>query len=544
MQAGRIFHTSNCLAARLPPVLQLLWLFIALPCMWNCQERHDSVSVKDRFGVSGIGSADAKLSIAYDVQPQPSWDYQDRLFSRQVPQEVRVGGYQVTYPLFFNPRRIPIQGDTTRILPGDIIADSGLSVVFGPEGHYSQVESSWYIGTGGSRWRLDFTLGTTTLQRLNELSDIHTGLAEAAHWFYLPLAPVPHRILVSLIVGNGVERWTAELLARFEAIDPKRYCLDMDARWDGIVPAEAPLPEEIECLVIAGKDTRKGWQFASGQLGSHPSTVDFVIAPLRRLRYLRVSSTGHLDMATIANNHELEFLEVHRNVPMANVSAMGRLRNLRALSLKHKEKLTNLDFLAGLHELRFLDVTGVGATSLRPIETLRNLVEVHADESGIAELPRRVMPKLQVLHVMSQSLPAREVKRFARLNPHVKIWHSFRGSSGALLQGVDRIKINEIEITEGAEIARLGSILNNISDGASGWDCRCYGRPWLEFFKGEERVATLAVYHGVAIRWREEWPSGVFLGYEGSRMLVDWLESHCVSEPKRERQEYFELSPP
>lgn len=525
-----------------PRRLRIPWVLVALAAACSPPTGRDfPAATEDHSALPGMRPAVTNDTFSYTVQPEPSWDYEDRLFSRRVFRDVQIGEYRVTYPLFYQPRRILLNGDPRKILPGDVIDDGGLTVLLGLAGPYSLVESNWYFGTGESRRRLDFVLGATTLQRLNELTSIPSELANTAHWLYLPLAEPPHRIRVVLNHGEGIDRWTPELLARFETIDPRRYCLDLDNTRGLVAPQEAPLPEAIDCLFIAGDDNRRGWQVASGQANGGLSTVDLAIEPLRKLRYLGVRSTGHLDMAGVANNHELEFLVISRGVPIANISAIGMLRNLRALSLHHQDHLTNLDFLAELRELRYLDVTGVAAKSLRAIETLQNLVEVRADESGIAVLPRRFMPNLQVLHVMSPSLPAEEVRRFARLNPQVKIWHSWSSSLSTLLEGVTRVKINDIEVTDGAEIARFKHLLK-IDDRGSGWDCRCYGRPWLELFKDEERVATLAVYHGVAIRWREEWPSGVFLGYEGSRSLVDWLESHWITEPKRERQEYFDSS--
>ncbi|HMA97498.1 MAG TPA: hypothetical protein VKP30_32655 [Polyangiaceae bacterium] len=389
--------------------------------------------------------------------------------------------------------------------------------------------------SGRGHRALAFTLGPMTQRRLDELSSITRLTTNGAHWLYCPLAESPQRIFITLSTFDGIERWTPELLARFEAIDPRRYCLDIEALM--VDSREAPLPSGIECLIISHGVSR------SVENEKNRFAVNAALASLRNLRYLSIHNAGSVDLELVANNAALELLDIAASTQVTSVGALGKLRRLRSLKLRGRDDIKNFEFLAQLRELRFLDLRRAKVKSLRPIEAIASLVDVYADDSTVSVLPRRHMPNLRVFHVMSRDVPAEEVQQFSMLNPQVEIWHRWSDTLPRLLQGITRIKIGDIEVTDEKEIRRFKKLLE-IEERGAGWDCRCEGRPWIELFRGEEPAGTLAVYHGVAIRWREEWPSGVFLGYEQSQLLVDWLESHWIIEPKAERQQHFESWPP
>jgi hypothetical protein len=467
------------------------------------------------------------------VQPSVDWDFVHRLTERQIMHGERSGDYLLTFPDFYEPEVAPVHGTSRKLEPGDVVDYGGSTLVLGPPGQYSlEHRSGWFFGRGEQRRGLSLRLGVSTLQRLDEVSDLSPDATAGAHWLYVPLAGPPHRVMIELDKGEGIEHWSPALLARFEALDPKRYCLTIDA---GMVdPVEAPLPQALECLVIAG---------GAAQLGApvHRSIVELLLEPLRNLRYLSVRGAARLDPAGIANNSALEFLEINRDsVTMVNTVALARLRNLRALRLTDHSDfggLTSLEFLANLRELRYLDVTGDEAKSLKPIGAMPHLIEVRADESDIELLPRQRMPALRVLRARSNSLPAREVERFAALNPAVQIWYRWGESLTKMMKEVTRIRTGDIEIDDPEEIRQF-SLLLEVAEDSYGRDC-WGGFPWLELFRGEDRIATLALESqrfGLAIRWREQWSSGVYLRDDAGRRMVDWLERHWVPEPKRERK--------
>ncbi len=61
--------------------------------------------------------------------------------------------------------------------------------------------------------------------------------------------------------------------------------------------------------------------------------------------------------------------------------------------------------------------------------------------------------------------------------------------------------------------------------------CPCNGYPRLDWYQGKDRIATVSVQHGQAIRWRG-FGADAKLTSQSSRWLVQWLTDHGVDAVK------------
>lgn len=77
--------------------------------------------------------------------------------------------------------------------------------------------------------------------------------------------------------------------------------------------------------------------------------------------------------------------------------------------------------------------------------------------------------------------------------------------------------------------------------------CMCCGSPGIDWYHGSKRIALTAVQHGKKIRWRGFSTArilGVQIGYgdgpltkEAADWVVEWLDKHGVTDPKKEVEE-------
>ncbi len=61
--------------------------------------------------------------------------------------------------------------------------------------------------------------------------------------------------------------------------------------------------------------------------------------------------------------------------------------------------------------------------------------------------------------------------------------------------------------------------------------CRCNGYPRVDWYQGKQRLATVSVQHGQAIRWKG-FQADAKLTSSSSRWLVQWLTDHGVDAEK------------
>ena len=61
--------------------------------------------------------------------------------------------------------------------------------------------------------------------------------------------------------------------------------------------------------------------------------------------------------------------------------------------------------------------------------------------------------------------------------------------------------------------------------------CPCNGYPRVDWYQGKQRLATVSVQHGQAIRWKG-FQADAKLTSSSSRWLVQWLTDHGVDAEK------------
>ena len=61
--------------------------------------------------------------------------------------------------------------------------------------------------------------------------------------------------------------------------------------------------------------------------------------------------------------------------------------------------------------------------------------------------------------------------------------------------------------------------------------CPCNGYPRIDWYQGKQRLATVSVQHGQAIRWKG-FQADAKLTSTSSRWLVQWLTDHGVDSEK------------
>ena len=103
--------------------------------------------------------------------------------------------------------------------------------------------------------------------------------------------------------------------------------------------------------------------------------------------------------------------------------------------------------------------------------------------------------------------------------------HRVRARSGGIFQGGALESFVLLDTTDSAVIAEFRNCFTISEDPATFNHCACLGGPTLELYSGAERVATIGMQHGHAIRWNQ-WRHDAQLLY--GQLLTDWLRNNGV----------------
>lgn len=109
-----------------------------------------------------------------------------------------------------------------------------------------------------------------------------------------------------------------------------------------------------------------------------------------------------------------------------------------------------------------------------------------------------------VILAFAAALAAIAAPAFMRGNPN--------SAFSAMASGADRIVVSEgpmaegepesVSISDAATIRSISGAFRFDSTGVSGFlRCRCAGHHRIEFFEGEEMLASMTVHHGTKVRW-------------------------------------------
>jgi hypothetical protein len=170
---------------------------------------------------------------------------------------------------------------------------------------------------------------------------------------------------------------------------------------------------------------------------------------------------------------------------------------------------------------------------------------VDADLSSVSKLPRTALPSLRKLDLLGAPVSEKLVADFQKLNPQCEVRHDWEAVLQKALSGADRVRV--IPPKEGRPVdpgrvlaeerdAKAVSELSAsfvVDDSTEPFHCMCSGSPWLEFYRGDQLLATIPVQHGFGIRW-EGWPADRVLIPHGQDTLSNWLARRGVKGPKME----------
>lgn len=295
----------------------------------------------------------------------------------------------------------------------------------------------------------------------------------------------------------------------------------------------------------------EGLRYFSLNLTTTPSLTDFSeLAKAKTLVWLGLDSGVKLDARQLAGMSELRGLDLSY-VTVENIKELASLSKLRSLSLRRVDGLVSLDFVASLKDLRWLDIAGTAVADLSSLNGLKELMEIDANSSQVAQLPDApVLPALKRFKLLSTPAAAAKVEAFRKALPGCRVDSSWLDSLLQTVENVDRLRVRTggtchrdpsvekvlFEITDRAEIQRIVNSWT-INDRDSGFSCMCCGEPSFEFYRGNELVASLGFHHGRSLRWPGGWPGDALLTEVASDAICETLAAHGVTGPKTEHEQ-------
>ncbi len=191
------------------------------------------------------------------------------------------------------------------------------------------------------------------------------------------------------------------------------------------------------------------------------------LSGLTNLESLTISSSPVEDLTPIQNLAKLTYLNLANspNLDDADMEVVAKLTNLRALSIQvygnqGNSKVTNLEFLSALNELRQLEAVGYpGITDLTPLVNLTNLQSVGVggateNLSGVEDLtPLANLTNLSNLALYSTSVTGESLAPIANL-------------TNLKALGLDNSKVDNLDSVAGLTgLTQLTFSNNLVSDG-------------------------------------------------------------------------------
>jgi hypothetical protein len=332
--------------------------------------------------------------------------------------------------------------------------------------------------------------------------------------------------------------------------------------WDDVVAARLKLVDATKAAILVTSDARQG---ANASLPALPANARWLIidnsssegikdysglGELKELRLLTIDILGdpHIDAELLAGMSELRVLDLS-GTGVKNDDKLEALKELRELNLSYTKGVTNIDFVEGMPKLRRLDVCKSGITDLASLAGHKAIEWVNADMTPASRLPAGAIPTLKTLRILSTRLSDDDVADFAKANPQCAVGHRWEGSFAVEVKGVTRIRVrsggtchvNLAEVKtlfEVKEEAKVRAVIEGIrlDEKGSGFHCMCCGEPTIEFYKGSELVASLGFHHGRSIRWPGGWPGDALLRPDSADFLCQWLADNGIKGPLEERE--------
>jgi hypothetical protein len=224
---------------------------------------------------------------------------------------------------------------------------------------------------------------------------------------------------------------------------------------------------------------------------------------------------------------------------------LGHLKNLQVLYLRETKELRALGFLAGMSNLRTLNVEETSVTDLRPIGMLAKLRAVYAQGAPITRLPDVAMPALELLDVTRTKVNADAVAAFAAKNPRARILRLKRDALLYAAEGATRVRVckvgndlgsisrdTSIDVSDGVEAAAFLANLR-FDEGAGDFFCHCFGDFTIELCREDRVLVSLRCHHSRSLS-SELWSSDALMTEETATFLCCWLAERGLRWPQLE----------
>ena len=337
--------------------------------------------------------------------------------------------------------------------------------------------------------------------------------------------------------GVKINHWSDEIAQKLTLIDPVHTCVTLrEEVAQGKKHALPPLPAGIVALRIESNSSEGLKKLDE-------------LANQTQLKSLSVNLTGaaSFDCALVKQATQLEFLELTGNT-LRNTDALGSLTELQVLNADYCKGLTKVSFAAAMTKLTTLRISNTPVADLSPLEGLPELQTVDANRTAVRKLPA-LMPALVKLDVVSSRMTDADVRAFQQANAKCQVRHRWGASMQVALKPATRLRIRSggtchreleaektlFETKAANEIQQLLAGIQ-INEEKSGFHCMCCGNPSLEFYDGDQLIATLGFHHGMGLRWPGGWPGDAALTPQSVDFLIEWLANRNVTGPRKERE--------
>jgi hypothetical protein len=344
-----------------------------------------------------------------------------------------------------------------------------------------------------------------------------------------PLARMTPQELAELR-GVRLEAWSPELAEPLKGVDLERTAVQVtEGAVYGTAMSLPPLPAGLRYLSVE-EDRGGDFRDLSG------------LCDLTALRFLSVRTELPVEAGWLSSLSELRRLAVlaggFKNPPL-----LARLQNLRLLDLSYNEDLADVSFIGKLKELRVLELRQTSIKDLSAVGALDKLEMLDVEQTPVSVLPAGVLPNLRRLRILSSAVGDEAAATFAKAHPHCRIRQRWADVLREAVVAADRLCVRGGAVArapvlfEEKDTAAIAEFVRGleIDEAQSGIQSLFRGEPRLEFYQGDSLLASLTVHHGCGLRWPNQWPGDAALTEASAERLCHWLAERGVKAPQEER---------
>lgn len=424
-------------------------------------------------------------------------------------------GYRVTTDgVSVIPDVRSLAGEDSLLREGDIITAGGISMVLGPPGDYEYTV-------------IDDNNRVVTMAKSGDSGEI-VAIGSFSGGARPPEATSARGISTLNINADADANADADLSAVDGANTFIEYTLDLHPR--GAALNKSPrFPVNARYLRLR---FFLGPEFST-QEESAITNVLHTLAELPDLRHLEIEirsvsdRTFPFDASHLTGLSALERLEVRGpllRLPVLHPESLRSLQSLRALDLSFVE-IGSIDFVSGIHSLRWLNIHNTDVTSLAPIADHPNLQVILAESSPIADIPEPPPRKLRKVSAMTTSIDGAALAQLHDRSGATVISNKFSGLE-RILTCANRIHIrrgrpptpddtHRLDVVDETKISNLIKLLRVRGETHSD-ERRCpFGSPTLEFYRDDLLISSVSFDIGTVNHGSPHPPSLSWSGWSG-----------------------------